>query len=152
MESQDNFRLQQVGAFTTKEFADDDYKDYIKWYSHLKRARGDYPERQMLSDDGLIITYNGVKVVAGFLYVTNSNIAMIEFVIANPKAKRDIRKKALNILLTHLESIAIHKCYDIMLILTNNTFYGNTLTEGFNYLRGDTPHFEYVKRLWQQEH
>jgi hypothetical protein len=147
METQDKLSNNQAGTLSIRKFEEQDYPEYCQWYSWLKRANGNKPTYDMLSTDGLLVENKFGRICAGFLYITNSNIAMIEFVFANPTVHRDIRKKALKKPLTSLEAQAINKGYELILILTNNLFYSRTLTEGFGYEKGNSPHYEHVKVL-----
>jgi hypothetical protein len=151
MEIQDKYKLNPTGVFIRKYEHDRDYEDVKSWFTHLKKRVKGCPTKDMLSLDGYITEYYNQKVCAGWLYTTNSNIAMIEFVIANPDVKTDIRKESLKKLLTHLEALAKTKGYEILLIITSNKGYSRTLSS-YGFERGDVPHYENVKILWPQEH
>jgi hypothetical protein len=147
MEIQDKCKLNQTGAYTRNFNLDKDYQDIKGWFEHFKKKDVHCPLPDMLSSDGIITEYYNQKVCAGFLYTTNSNIAMIEFMISNPEAPTKLRKESLKKTLTALKT----KGYEILLNITSNRGYSRTL-ERYGYIRGTTPHYENVKILWQQEH
>lgn len=146
MEIQDRCLHLQTGILLTRDFKEEDYQDFVKWYKTIKRAKGKYPSHEQLATIGRVVECNNIKVCMGFLYITNSNIALISFVIANKEAPREIRKKALKKLLTSLEQEATNNHYDMVMILTDNPFFSKSLTE-VDYLKGDSPHIEHIKIL-----
>lgn len=146
-----NSKQKANGILLVRRFEHSDYEEYQKWFNSIKNSAG-CPSYEMLSTIGYIVEQDNLKICAGFLYLTNSNIAMIEFVIANKKAPTQIRKKALKKLLHSLEQEAILNKYDIILVLTSNLLYCETLKREFNYTRGKVPHYENVKLLWQQDY
>lgn len=146
MATQDKLQLTQTGMFLVRDFKEEDYQDFVNWYKTIKRAKGKYPSYEQLSTIGYVIEHENIKVSMGFLYITNSNIALISFVIANKEAPSKIRKKALKKLLTTLESKATNNSYDMVMILTDNPFFSKSLTE-VDYLKGDSPHIEHIKIL-----
>jgi len=146
MEAKDKYKHSQTGAFTVREFdIHKDYKEYSRWYQKI--CRSNPPKPDSLSTLGIIIEHQQEKICAGFLYITNSDIALIEFVIANPDAKGSVRKESLKKLLTQLEDEANYKGYKVLLILTSNAVFGENLAKNFNYKKGDTPHYEYIKEI-----
>tara|TARA_R110000782_G_scaffold100028_2_gene186034 strand:+ start:206 stop:592 length:387 start_codon:yes stop_codon:yes gene_type:complete len=116
-----------------REFDDNkDYDEYSSWFNHLGYAP---PTRGMLSTLGFTI-YKEIDICSGFLYISNSNLAYIEFVIANPKAKREDRKEGVKKLLTHLQDLAKSKGYEIIMIITATPGFSKNLIENFGYIKG----------------
>jgi hypothetical protein len=124
----------RMESLTIRKFdLNSDYKDYCDWHNVFKRRNVMPPTKEMLSNSGLIVEYKGQKVIAGFLYMTNSSIAAVEFIMANNKAPRDIRKKSLKKLLTNLERLSILEEYKFLIVYTNTIGYINNLVENFGY-------------------
>ncbi len=146
MEIQDRLLHNQIGILSIRDFREEDYQDFVKWYKTIKKAKGNYPSYEQLSTIGYVVEHDNIKVCMGFLYITNSNIALISFVIANKEAPSRIRKEALKKLLTTLEQEATNNDYDMVMILTNNPFFSKSLTE-VEYLKGNSPHIEHIKIL-----
>ena len=145
MECKDNIQPNQVGMCSIREFDEGkDYDDIKSWFEHFKDVVA--PSRETLSLDGVITEYYNQKICVGWLYTTNSNVALIEFIISNPEAKRDVRRECLKKVLTRLESIAKTKGYELLLNITSNVHLSKTL-EGLGYHRGYIPHYENIKVL-----
>jgi len=71
---------------------DKDYSDVCSWWE--QQASFVVP-RPMLSTTGFIVEHDSDKLLAGWLYHTNSNVAMFEFLVGNPKFVGKIRSEAL---------------------------------------------------------
>lgn len=94
--------------FDIRALKEEDYDHLlIKWW---KDWRWTAPLRDFLPENGLggvMIEENGIPVVAGFLYLTNSSVAWIEFIISNIEYKdRAKRKEAIELLIFHLCQVA----------------------------------------------
>ena len=66
------------------------------------------PQRDILPENGksgLMVEKNGVPIVAGFLYFTNGNVALLEWIISNPHYKNKDRKQALELLIVGSEEV-----------------------------------------------
>jgi hypothetical protein len=88
----------------------DDYDQSLKpWWESWGWSA---PSKDFLPEDGiggLMVSYEGVDICAGFIYFTNSKAAWIEFVISNKEYKGDNRKEALQLLINCLSSVAEDK-------------------------------------------
>lgn len=82
-----------------REFTEADYPTYTTWL-----ALHNWPliPRDMLPRTGVIVEVDGINTCAGFLYNTDSNIAWLEYVVANPLCDKLIRDKALDSLIPAL--------------------------------------------------
>lgn len=72
------------------------------------------PTGWVVSDD------TGLIVCAGFLYLTNSFLAWPEWVIGNPLVSKEIRAKALDLLIDYTNNEAKKRNYKALLALTPN--------------------------------
>jgi len=87
------------------------YNDYdellVKWW---KQWRWSVPPRDFLPQDGtggIMIEIDGIPVVAGFLYLSNSAVAWSEFIISNFDYKdKPKREEAIKLLITEICRIA----------------------------------------------
>jgi hypothetical protein len=91
--------------------ADDDYDRYlIKWW---KDWRFPAPPKDFLPGDGnggIMICKDGLPIVAGFIYLTNSKVAWSEFIVSNFEVKDKIlREEAILFCISELTRIA-HEC------------------------------------------
>ena len=83
----------------------EDYETICKWW---KWWRWPVIPRQMLPDDGksgFIVEKNNIPIVSGFLYITNSKGAKLEWIVSNPNYREDDRKEAIELLINDIEKI-----------------------------------------------
>ena len=129
--------------FTIRKFEfDNDFKDFAAWCDYVTRQNNS-ASSQLLSNEGYVIENNTDKVVIGFLYTTNSPVALLEYVIANPKVHRNDRKMAIKNLLTHIETTAKNKGYEILMTFTSTIGFGDTLVR--NGFTRTVKSYEYFK-------
>lgn len=95
---------------------------------------------------GLIVYKGDTPVVAGFLYLTNSNIAWMEWVISNKDYKENDRKKALEILILGLEDIALSVGKDMIFSVSKSKSLIN-IHKGLGYTVDESPSYEISKKL-----
>lgn len=70
---------------------DKDYSDICSWWK--KQAWPSIP-KESLSTTGFIVENDNQKILAGWVYHTNSNTALLEFLVANPEIKGNERDAA----------------------------------------------------------
>jgi|DEB0MinimDraft_10_1074344.scaffolds.fasta_scaffold53065_2 hypothetical protein len=105
----------------SRNYREEDYKDLQKWYNHYATGEWVCPPVEILpTDTGLVVEYEGEKICAGFIYLTNSKIAALEFTIANYDTNKEIRRHAITLLLTKLIELAKNKGYKFIFSSTNN--------------------------------
>ena len=81
----------------------DDYDYIAKWW---KWWRWKVIPKEMLPENGLsglMVEKDGVRIVSGFIYMTNSTGAMLEFIVSNPDYKEKDRKQAIELLISTAE-------------------------------------------------
>jgi hypothetical protein len=107
-------------GFSIRFLKEDDYDDLCGWWTAWRWTA---PPRDFLPENGcggLMVEKEGVKVVAGFIYFTNSAIAWSEFIISNFDYKNKDRKEAIKILIHELNEIAKNKgCKYIYTVVKN---------------------------------
>lgn len=85
---------------------DDDYPvlcGYWRWH------RFPAPYKDCLPEDGkggLMVMKNGVNICAGFLYLTNSRLSWLEFIVSNPDYREKDRAEAIQCLIYELTYLA----------------------------------------------
>jgi hypothetical protein len=95
---------------------------------------------------GLMVYKGDIPVVAGFLYLTNSNIAWVEWIISNKDYKENDRKKALEVLILGLEDVALSVGKDIMFSVSKSKSLINIHKE-LGYTVDETPSYEISKKI-----
>lgn len=126
--------LRYTGNRAIVRVTSDHYPTLKRWYE----ARGKETfNRHLISDLGYMVDGR----VAGWLYLTNSNIAMIECIISDPGTVPSLRKESLNKLVGHLIDTAVNLGYIHIWGISKHPSiekvaekYGFKITEGFKVL------------------
>ena len=85
----------------------EDYETICKWW---KWWRWPVIPKEILPDDGksgFMIEKNNIPIVCGFVYLTNSNVVLLEWIVSNPKYKDEDRKEAIKLLINSVENLCI---------------------------------------------
>lgn len=90
-----------------------DFPIIVHWYRKRKLTP---PDPRALSDVGFIADNR----VAGWLFITNSNIAMIEGIISDPESTPSLRKESLNKLIGFLIDFALSLGYTQIIGVTKH--------------------------------
>lgn len=133
---------------TIRQLNDNDYQEIlVDWW---KQWGWTAPEKDFLPDDGRggYIVYDGdIPVCAGFIYVTNSRVAWVDWIISNKEYReKGRRKEAITILietLTNLSKMSGSK-YAYALIKNNSLI---QTYESLGYVKGDSYTSEMIKLL-----
>jgi hypothetical protein len=108
------------------------------------------PKRNFLPDNGMggIIVYDGeTPVCAGFLYITNSDVSWVDWIISNKEYKvKDKRREAIILLISSLTNIAKNSGAGYAYALIKNNSLIKTY-EDLGYIKGDTYTSEMIKLL-----
>lgn len=133
---------------TVKRISETDYDNIlVGWW---KDWRWTPPPKDFLPDDatGGFIVYDGeTPVCAGFIYVTNSSVAWVEWVISNKNyTDREGRRLALRLLIQSLTNIAISSGSKYIYTLLKNQHLMKVYEE-IGYIKGDSLATEMIKTL-----
>lgn len=108
------------------------------------------PAKDFLPDNGtggMIVSDGDIPVCAGFIYVTNSKIAWVEFIISNKNyTDREGRRLALRLLIQALTNIAISSGNKYIYTLIKNQSLMKVYEE-IGYIKGDSSATEMIKVL-----
>jgi len=63
------------------------------------------PTDDFLPETGVVVENNNKPVAAGFIYLTNAKVALLEWIISDPEYREGNRKQALELLITGAEEI-----------------------------------------------
>lgn len=122
----------------------EDFKEFTRWWDFW--GWKDRVPENMLSDIGLVIEHEGVPICAGWLYLTNSPMASIEWVVSNPKVDRSVRSEALDRL---VESLILQakefNASIVMTSITNKSFMSRI--EALGFIKGDTGISQFFRRV-----
>lgn len=81
--------------FKVRLLDENDYDILTGWW---KWFRFPIPERDYLPEDGkggVMIMKNGINICAGFLFLNNSKIAWLEYIVSNPEYRENDREIAI---------------------------------------------------------
>jgi hypothetical protein len=133
---------------TLRKLNEKDYEDILlKWWSDWNWKA---PEKDFLPDNGvggIIVFDEEIPVCAGFMYLTNSSVAWIDWIISNKEyRKKPQRKEAIQLLIAALTNIAKDSGskYGYALIKNKSLI---DVYEDFGYIKGDSYTSEMIKVL-----
>ena len=89
-----------------RRLTDDDWDTLVSWWDNWPKWKA--PVKDFLPENGeggLIVEINDIPVVAGFIYLTNSKTALLEWIVSNPKYRGSDRKQAIELLITGAENL-----------------------------------------------
>ena len=131
-----------------RELNESDYDDIlVGWW---KQWKWEPPQRDFLPNDGkggIIVYDEETPVCAGFMYLTNSKVAWVDWIISNKEyTKKPQRKDAIKLLVSSLTDICkkTGSKYSYALI-KNQSLIG--MYEELGYLKGDSYTAEMIKAL-----
>ena len=82
---------------------EDDWDTLVTWWKWWRWA---VLPKDFLPDNGtggIMVEKDGECIVAGFLYKTNSNVIILEWIVSNPDYKKKDRKEAIELLIIEAE-------------------------------------------------
>jgi len=124
-----------------------DYKTLEEWWKAW-----DWPpiKKDFLPEDGesglMVEAEDGTLIVAGFLYMTNSNAVLLEWIISNPKYKEDDRDAAITALILGAEQVVKNAGKKYMFTIGRNKSLIKKHKE-LGWHVDDKPSYEIVKTL-----
>lgn len=84
---------------------DNDWEILCSWWE--KWPKWVNPPKSFLPDNGkggFMVTKGDKNICAGFIYLTNSDAALLEWIVSNPEYREKDRKQALELLITTAEN------------------------------------------------
>ena len=88
----------------TRNLKESDWNDLVAWWDWWPGWKA--PARNFLPENGtggLMVEKKGVSIVAGFIYKTNSDVAIFDWVVSNSRYKEKDRQSAIEKLLIDAE-------------------------------------------------
>lgn len=127
---------------------EDDYQDIlVGWWKDWK---WEAPLKDFLPDDGkggLIVYDNETPVCAGFIYMTNSKVAWVDWIISNKQYRdREDRQQAISFLIKTLtDTVKTTGCKFIYALIKHDGLIKTYEDEG--YIAGDQYNKEMIKAI-----
>lgn len=135
-------------ALKIRELNDTDYEDIlVGWW---KDWGWQPPQKDFLPDDGkggIIVYDDDVPICAGYMYLTNSRVGWVDWIISNKNyTNKELRKNAISLLVSRLTDICgLIGCKYIYALIKNESLI-NTY-ESLGYIKGDSYTSEMIKVL-----
>jgi len=119
-----------------------DYPELIKWWKLYENYGVVIPRRSLLPDKGLggyVVEKEGRLVASCFLYLTNSALGYVDYLIADPTYREEDRLELLLDLATRVTAVAIDNGCESVWAMTSNKNVNNLFTpdNGFYMEPGD---------------
>jgi RimJ/RimL family protein N-acetyltransferase len=135
-------------ALKIRELNDSDYEDIlVGWW---KDWGWQPPQKDFLPDDGkggIIVYDDDVPICAGYMYLTNSRVGWVDWIISNRNyTKKELRKDAISLLVSRLTDICrLIGCKYIYALIKNESLINTYKSLG--YIKGDSYTSEMIKVL-----
>jgi RimJ/RimL family protein N-acetyltransferase len=131
-----------------RQLTESDWSTLVSWWDWWPKWTAPRKEIMPQNGTGGVMVCDGDEgIVAGFLYLTNSESALIEWIISNPNYRhKENRKKAIKLVITKLEEVAKHagKTY-IFCSLQHPSLI--KVHEELGYTKDPTPSSELAKNI-----
>ena len=88
-----------------RKLVENDWDTLVSWWMEWKYWKV-APPKDFLPDNGtggFMVEKDGQPIVSGFLYFTNSQGVLLEWIVSNPEYKDNDRKEAVELLITTAE-------------------------------------------------
>lgn len=137
-----------MGELNIRALRDTDYDDIlVGWW---KDWGWDAPTRDFLPDDGrggILVLDGEIPVCAGFMYITNSKVSWVDWIISNKNYReKPKRKEAIELLVSSLTEISKNSGSKYAYALIKNPSLIETYI-GLGYNKADTYTSEMIKIL-----
>jgi len=108
--------------------------------------------RRMLSENGAIVSKDGIDACSGWLYQSDSKITWIEWVVMDKKAPKEIRTGALDFLYETLFNRARELGFEAVMCIANSKPLIERLVNKLNFVEDTQGGNQklYFKNLWEQ--
>jgi hypothetical protein len=134
-------KLIQVGVFMIRRIEEKDLETINSWYK--ARRNWQVPPNDIFPETGYIVEKEGVGYYAMWLYLSNSNIAVIDWVVSNPKVKdRELLSKLLKYVCEEVHRFGYKYA---MSIFDNNLILEKEFAK-LGFIQGSQC-FNYIKRI-----
>jgi hypothetical protein len=118
-------------------------QSWWKWWRWPEVSKETLP----LNGLGGLMVYKGDTLIAsGFLYLSNSKVAWLDWVISNPNYKETDRKQAIELLINSLEEVARQQDYSIIISITKSKPLIETHKK-LGYTVDEKPSYEITKKI-----
>jgi hypothetical protein len=129
-----------------RELKEQDWDILPQWWDKWKWPVMSRDMLPMNGLGGLIVYKEDTLIAAGFLYLSNSKVVWLDWIISNPDYKESDRKEALTLLINSLEQVAKQQGYDIIISIARNKSLIN-IHKNLGYTVDENPSYEISKKI-----
>jgi hypothetical protein len=129
-----------------RELRESDWDTMQEWWTKWNWPQMSKDLLPMNGCGGIMICKEDQPIVVGFLYLTNSKVAWLEWIVSDPEYRDKDRKEALELLINTLENVAINQGYKIILSIGRNKSLIETHKK-LGYTVDDNCSYEISKRI-----
>ncbi len=125
-----------------------DWDTLVSWWLSWEEWQL-HPAKEMLPMNGvggLIVESENKPIVAGFLYLTNSKIAWMEWIISDKNYKENNKKEAIELLINSLEEVAKSTGAEMIFSVSKNKGLLN-IHKNLGYTVDENPSHEISKKI-----
>jgi len=123
-----------------------DWDTLLSWWKWWRWPELNKDVLPMNGTGGLMVCKGDTPIAAGFLYLTNSKVAWLDWIVSNPEYREDDRKDSLALLIDGLETVAINEgCSTIISITRNKSLMD--IHSKLGYTIDDNPSYEISKKI-----
>ena len=123
----------------------EDYDTIVEWWKSWPEweplGRNLLPEK---GTGGIMIEREGKPLIAGFLYVTNSRICWMEWIVSDPTQRN--KSEAISLLISSLEKWGKDAGFEVVLSIGRSKSLINEHKK-LGYTVDDNPSYEIVKKI-----
>ena len=136
----------KTNEFECRILKESDWDILVSWW---KWWRWTVPAKDFLPENGtggIIIEKDGIPIVAGFIYITNSATTLLEWIVSNPDYKEPDRKLAIEMLITEAENLTKESGYNYIFSVGRSKHLITTHKK-LGWFVDDKPSYEITKKL-----
>ena len=123
-----------------------DWETLLSWWKWWRWPELSKDVLPMNGTGGLMICKGYVPIAAGFLYLTNSKVAWLDWIVSNPDYRENDRKQSLILLINGLEEVAKNQgCNTIISITRSNSLIN--IHKSLDYTVDENPSYEISKKI-----
>tara|TARA_R100000544_G_scaffold30169_1_gene16446 strand:- start:275 stop:682 length:408 start_codon:yes stop_codon:yes gene_type:complete len=130
-----------------RKLTENDWDTLVSWWDAWPEWVN--PPKGFLPDNGtggLLVEKNNIPIVAGFLYFTNSEAVLLEWIISNPEYKEKDRKLAIETLINGAEIFCKNNNKNYMFTIGRNKHLIDTHKK-LNWIVDDKASYEITKKI-----
>ena len=131
--------------FNIRILKDSDWDTLVEWWDSWPEWTA--PSKDFLPDNGkggFMVEKDNKPIIAGFLYITNSKAALLEWIVSNPKYRESDRNEAVELLIKGAEDFCKEQGIKYIFSIGRNKNLIKTHKK-LGYHVDDKPSYEIVK-------